>query len=178
MAIRSKWLLVLVGDDRSGKTTLQKKLIKLLSEDNRDIRLDCNLSFPINHPYLIKKIHTFSIANRSIQEKLDVYKSISEYFHSHFCEADLCFVSSHLKIDDIGQIISEGHRRFYNVCGIFLSNSIAANGDCNAEISDLLWDERWIATNEITEDPAQQDRQLQGIAETIVQMFIERTRTW
>jgi len=75
-------------------------------------------------------------------------------------------------------MIVEGHRRFYNVCGIFLSNSIASAAEPNAAISELLWDERWIATNEFTEDEDQQNHQLQSIAETIVQILIERTRAW
>ena len=86
-----------------------------------------------------------------------MYKSIPEYFRDHFREADLCFVSSHLKVNEITQMIVEGHRRFYNVCGLFLSNSIASDGDTNAAISELLWDERWIGTNEPTEDNAKQD---------------------
>jgi GTPase SAR1 family protein len=132
MSIRSKWLIVLIGNDKTGKTTLQKKLIRLLSDDNRDIRLDCNLSFKITHPYLIRKLRDFSVGNRSIQEKLDVYESVPDFFKNHFKEADLCFISSHLSPADTKKIIFEGRQRYYNVCGVFFSNSIDGNARVNS----------------------------------------------
>jgi hypothetical protein len=178
MSMKSKWIFILVGDDRTGKTQVQKNLIKLLSDDNRDIRLDCNLLFQITHPYLIRKFRDFSIGNRSFQEKIQDYKSIPNYFQNHFCHADLCFISSHLNSSDINQMITEGHRRFYNVCGVFFTNSIVAAPDNNATISELGWNERWVATNDPTTDEPQQNRQLQNIAETFVQMLIARTQGW
>src|SRR5437879_1199014 len=110
MSVRSRWLVILLGNDKTGKTSLQKNLIRLLSDDNRDIKLDCNLCFQITHPYLIRKLRDFSIGNRSIQEKRRVYKSVTGYFRHHFHEADLCFASSHLISDEVRQIIIEGHR--------------------------------------------------------------------
>jgi energy-coupling factor transporter ATP-binding protein EcfA2 len=178
MLIRSKWLIILVGPNDTGKTTLQKKLIKLLSDDNRDIRLDCNCLFQITHSSLVRKLRTFSIGNRSIHEKLDEYESVEGYFSSHFCEADLCFISSHLVVGDINQMISQGHRRFYNVCGVFFSNSIARDAEGNANISDLPWDERLLAENEPTSDHTRWDEQLHRVAESIVRMLIERSKGW
>ena len=178
MSLRSKWLFVLVGNDRTGKTELQKKLIVLLSDENRDIRLECNRLFQITHPYVIRKIRDFSIGNRSFQEKRQDYQSVPNYFQNHFQNADFCFISSHLITADIVQMIGEGHRRFYNVCGVFFTNSIASDPSANAEISQLNWDERWIASNDITSDEELQDQQLQSVAETFVQILIERSRMW
>jgi hypothetical protein len=178
MPLRSKWLFILLGNDKTGKTTLQKKIIKLLSSDDRDIRLDCNQVFDITNPYLIRKLRTFSIGNRSIQEKLDDYKSVPEYFATHLAKADLCIISSHLKHADVQQMIAQGHRYYYNVCGIFLTNSISVDPDANAQISELLWDERWLASNDSTVEETEQDAQLQSIAEMFVQMLIQRTPLW
>jgi hypothetical protein len=98
------------------------------------------------HPHMIRKIRTFSIGNRSYQERLDTYKSVGDYFRSHFRDADMCFVASHVTDSsgtcrsDVEQMISEGHRRFYNVCGVFFENSIAQHREANQDISTLSWD--------------------------------------
>jgi len=178
MLVRAKWLFILVGNNNTGKTTLQKKLIRLLSDDNRDIRLKCNCIFDITHPLLIRKLRTFSIGNRSIQEKLDEYKSVEKFFSIHFQEADLCFISSHLVARDVERMIFEGHKRFYNVCGVFLGNSIEKDGEDNAELSILSWDERLLADNETTTIVEQWDDQLQSVASSIVGLLIERSKGW
>src|ERR1700686_4774115 len=87
MSMRSKWLFILLGNDRTGKTQVQKNLIKLLSDDNRDIRLECNLLFQITHPRVVRKFRDFSIGNRSFQEKPQDYQSIQNYFQDYFCPA-------------------------------------------------------------------------------------------
>lgn len=178
MSLKSKWLFVLLGNDQTGKTSLQKKIIKLLSDDNRDIRLECNNVFQITHPYLIRKISTFSIGNRSYQEKIDDYKTVSGYFENYLQQADFNIFSSHLICADVEQIITLAHRKYFNVCGIFLSNSIEANQIDNAEISQLPWDERLVANNPITSNSDLQDKQLQSIAEVFIQMLIHRTLLW
>jgi len=176
--------LCVLGDDRTGKTTFQKKIIKLLAYDNRDIRLDCNLLFDVKHSHLIRKLRNFSIANRSYHEKTTEYGSVEDYFNNYFREADMCFISSHVThggavyVDDIKQMITEGQRRFYNVCGLFFENSIAKARQANRDISVLHWDERWVVANPQTEEQEQQDSQLLRAAEELVQMLIERTRGW
>jgi len=178
MSLKSKWLFVFIGNDLTGKTTLQKKIIKLLSDDNQDIRLNCNRIFQVTHPYLIRKISTFSIGNRSYQEKTDDYQTVAGYFENHLRQADFNTFSSHLIRADVEQIILHAHRKYFNVCGIFFSNSIEANPNENAEISQFSWDERLVANNPSTNDPDTQDMQLQSIAETFVQMLIHRTLLW
>src|ERR1035441_879580 len=96
MKTQARWIFVLIGNNNSGKTTFQKHLVWLLADVDRYDKLHCNLTFPIKHPHLIRKIETISIGNRSIQEKLDAYISVDEYFQKHFEPADICFVSTHL----------------------------------------------------------------------------------
>jgi hypothetical protein len=48
--MRSKFLYILLGNDQTGKTKFQKNLVKVLSDDNRDYRLDCNLQFNVHPP--------------------------------------------------------------------------------------------------------------------------------
>jgi hypothetical protein len=175
MSLKSKWLFIILGDDRTGKTALQKKILKLISGENRDNRLDCNEVFSITHPYLIRKMETISFSNRSFQEKKDIYFTIEQYFSSHFKIADLCIISSHLVLEDVEQMISYGHKMFLNVCGIFMSNSIALNPEKNAQISLLDWDFRICSDNPLTEISDQQDNQLQKIADSFIQMLIQRT---
>jgi hypothetical protein len=45
MKTQSRWVFVLIGSDRTGKTGFQKRLVKRLAHDDRDYRLDCNLTF-------------------------------------------------------------------------------------------------------------------------------------
>ena len=177
MKTQSKWIYVLIGNDRTGKTCFQKQLVKLLAHQDYD-RLHCNLSFPIKHPHLIRKIETLSIGNRSIQEKLEIYKTVDDYFQNHFKNADICVVSTHLSEADARSIITNGQKKFYNVCAVFFSNSIEKQRQQNEEISVLNWDDRWVVANQTTEDEAQQMTQLNKAAESFVQILIERTRGW
>ena len=179
MKTQSRWVFILIGDDRTGKTSFQKHLVKRLALDNRDDKLNCNLVFDVKHPNLIRKFATMSVGNRSVQERMtDTYKSSDGYFLNHFKDADICIVSTHLCVADAQLMISNCHRRRYNVCGVFFTNSIQKTEQLNADISELQWDERWTAENPITENEKQQDRQLDCAAESFVQILVERTRGW
>jgi hypothetical protein len=176
MAMQSRWLFVLLGQDRTGKTHFQKNVIKILAGREYE-RLQCNLEFPIVHPYMIRKCRNISIGNRSLQEREKDYLSVENYFENHFTPADICVISSHLKKSEIETIIIQGRRRFYNCCGVFFTNSIADDPNTNSEISELNWDERWVAVNDTT-DEKQWPQQLQDAAQAFVQMLIERARGW
>jgi hypothetical protein len=171
MPLRSKWLFILIGNDQTGKTILQKEILKRLTTENRDDRLDCNLEFEITHPHIKRKIRTFFIGNRSYQEKSDDYGSVEDYYRNQFGDADIAIISSHLNIDDVRRMISEGHKRFYNVIGVAFTNSIASSPSENQGIADLNWDERWIANNPLAEI---WKGQLEAIADEFVQMLISR----
>ena len=173
MTIKSKILFVLIGDDKTGKTTLQKLLIEKLANHFYD-RLPVNLAFPITHPEVKRKYSNISFANRSYQEKRDEYGTVEEYFANHFKDADIAFVSSHLNENQISLIIEHSHSRFYNVFGVFFSNSIHYNQINNSRISQLNWDERLLVENPLTNQD-QITSQLNLIAESIVDFIINRT---
>jgi len=179
MRTQSRWVFVLIGNDRTGKTGIQKRLVKRLAHNNRDYRLDCNLVFDVKHSHLNRKIQTISIGNRSIQEKTtDPYKSVDDYYLNHFKDADICLVSTHLSLQDSMSILTNGHRKFYNVCAVFFSNSIQVDRQQNADISELNWDDRWLVENPLTEDEELQSTMLDAAADSFVQMLIDRTRGW
>ena len=122
MTIKSRQLFILIGDDRTGKTTFQKLLIEKICGQTYE-RLPTNLRFDISHPEIKRKYQNISFGNRSYQEKIGEYGTVDEYFQNHFSQADISIISSHLDIGHITEMITNGRQRFYNVTGIFFSNS-------------------------------------------------------
>jgi hypothetical protein len=173
MTIKSKMMFVLIGDDKTGKTTLQKLLIEKISNHFYD-RLPVNLVFPITHPEIKRKYRYISFANRSYQEKRDEYGTVEEYFANHFKDADIAFVSSHLNENQINLIIEHSRARFFNVFGVFFSNSVHFNQSINSNIALLNWDERLYVENPLI-NFEQITQQLDLIAESIVDFIINRT---
>lgn len=174
MTIKSKQLFIIIGDDRTGKTTLQKLLIDRICGFGYE-RLPVNRRFDITNPEIKRKYKTISFGNRSYQEKINDYVSVDNYFQNHFQQADIAFISSHLVLDDIQQMITSGRSLFYNVTGIFWTNSIQNNLAPNTQVSLLDWDERLVIENPITEDGAVIDRQLNAIADSIAFFIANRT---
>jgi hypothetical protein len=177
MTIRSKFLFILIGDDMTGKTTLQKLLIDKICLLGIYDKLKCNLGFEITHPEIKRKYQRISFANRSYQEKKKDYGTVEEYFNNHFNPQDISFISSHLVESDIKEMILQGHYKFYNVFGVFFTNSIDSNLSSNALISSLNWDERLIVNNPIisNDDQEQIKNQLDIVAQSIVEFIINRT---
>ncbi len=172
MTIKAKLLFILIGDNATGKTTIQKMLIEKITDKGWYEKLPCNLLCNIVHPEIKRKYKSISFANRSYQEKIEEYKSVEEYFENHFSDADIAFISTHLIVSHISQMIEYSRRWYYNVNAIFLSNSISANNSINSQISLLNWDERFIVENPITEN---WESQLNAIAENIVTLIVNRT---
>lgn|GEM_PF-972220 len=172
--IKSRQLFILIGNDMTGKTTIQKNLIDKLCSHTYD-RLPTNLRFDIIHPEIKRKYQNASFGNRSYQEKINEYGTVDEYFQNHFNPADISFISSHLDIGHLTDMIRNGRQRFYNVNAIFFSNSIAASGQINSDISLLDWDERLYVQNDWTDDEWRRDRQLNSITESIVFFVVNRT---
>jgi hypothetical protein len=184
MSVTSKWMFILIGNDRTGKTTIQKALVELLNGTHHE-RLASNQTYDVTHRYFLRKCRKFFVAGRSYQElrgKPNEYESVEQYFDRKFGDAyhkcNFGFMASHLDAVVIGEMIREVHRRFWNACAVFLTNSISAKPQQNADISELTWDERWVAENAQSDESETQDRRLRRIAETMVQMLIERTRGW
>jgi hypothetical protein len=173
--IKSKQLFVLIGDDRTGKTTIQKLLINKLTDKGLYIKLPVNVDADITHLEIKRKYQTISFANRSYQEKQSEYGTVDEYFKNHFKDTDIAFISSHLVLSDIKKMIKNGRRRFYNVNGVFWTNSIEDNPSDNADIAALDWNERFIIFNSLSDDEETINAQLELIADSIVTLLINRT---
>lgn len=188
MSVRSKWLFIFLGNDASGKTTIQKILVGLLAGREYD-RLPSNTTHVITCERIVRKFRKMFVAGRSYQEltkakreKPDDFTSVEEYFQifdQAGADVDLAFMASHLDPADIEMMVEQAHRRFCNVCGIFLSNSIEWQTSVNADISARLWwDERWLAENALADDEQIRADQLRRVATTLLQMLTERTRGW
>lgn len=170
-------LIILIGNDQSGKTTIQKKLARKLT-DAPVGRLDINKPFMITHPEIKRKYNKVSFGNRSYQEVKDRFSSVDEYFKNGFNEQKISFISSHLNEPDIEEMIVQGKRLFFNVYGVFLTNSIQENDwskQVNKSISELHWDERLVIENPILEDHSTLDDQLDKIADSIVAYLVNQT---
>jgi hypothetical protein len=146
-----KWAYILIGNDRTGKTTFQKEILRVVNFAEYK-KLNCNLVFPVN--VRIGKNNTKKIffMNRSYQEKITEYQTVQNYFSSFFKEADACILSSHLDQIEIEQMINELKKRFYNICGVFFENSIFSNKSINEGVALLDWDEKYIIENPIVDN--------------------------
>jgi hypothetical protein len=110
--------------------------------------------------------------NRSFQE-VKSYGSISDYFANHFKEGDICLLSSHPEVEDIKEMIYHLHKRYYNVCGIFWSNS---KNRYTAQISaELNWDERIWFYNPKTGIKKKQDKQIDNLALNFTDFLLKRS---
>lgn len=158
----TKWAYVFIGDGNTGKTTFQKELLYHVT-GARYIRLDCNLEFSINARFGARNAQTISFMNRSIQEKLEDYKSVENFFISYFNSADIAILSTHVCKSDIEIMLAELKKRFYNVCGVFFQNSVSQNSQ-NEVISMLEWQERYFVKNPVVSDEADWNNMLEKSA--------------
>ncbi|HHG86635.1 MAG TPA: hypothetical protein ENJ82_17935 [Bacteroidetes bacterium] len=173
MIVKKKLLFVLIGDDKTGKTTLQKLLVHRLN-GRMYKRLDINKGVNITHPEMKRKYSKISFCSRSYQELIEKYGSVDEYFKDHFNEQRIAFISSHLNVKNIEDMIRNGKERYYNVCGVFFSNSIETNRAKNAEISILNWDERLVIENPFLKSDKEIKKQLGKIADNLTALLINK----
>jgi GTPase SAR1 family protein len=138
-----------LGENNTGKTTLQKELIHQFYNEKY-------ATLPSNQVYTIEvrtgTNNTWSLfcMGRSYQEK--EYGAIENFFNTHFKTADACILSSHLVKPDVCAMIAELKKRFYNVCGVFFENSISSNKQANEDITCLDWDEKYYIDNQFVDD--------------------------
>jgi hypothetical protein len=169
----SYWAYVLVGEDETGKTTFQRNLIRFLCGQQYN-RLPSNVVNGITHPRCPRGLETLFTANRSFQEKKSKYKSIENYFAHFFKDADLCFLSSHSRQQDVAEIIRQLRRRCFNVAGVFWSNAYREE---EQEIVALPWTEvLWIHNPPLRPAP-EIDDQLMRIAQEFCEMLISRAQS-
>jgi hypothetical protein len=168
-----KKAFILIGDDKTGKTTFQKYLLLHLCKE-KYVRLDVNLINNITHRDSPEKLKTLFTSNRSLQEKMDVYKSIPEYFQNHFKDADICILSSHVgSLTDIEEMIRQLRLRYYNVSAVFFSNHIDMR---TANISVLSWDERFFIKN--PNNPGGWENQIDNQAKNFSNMVIRTSNLY
>ena len=173
MKVTKKYLFVLIGNNNTGKTTFQKKLI----EDFHGIAYE---SLKRNKAFLLKTDNAelsgikISYINRSYQESAPEYGTIENYFNSFFNPQDVAVVSSHLNANQVESIIEHGKRRFYNVIGVFFSNSILNEPTLNADISALNWDERLIVDNPFASGKDLIEKQLTAAAKSFAKRLTEK----
>lgn len=147
-----KTAYILIGDDLTGKTTFQKYLILKLCNIDKFTKLNTNLIHHIDHLESPRKLKTLFTINRSIQEKMDEYESVENYFENYFKDADVCILSSHSHgqcINEIEKMLDILKGKYYNVEAVFFSNHL---NHATSEISKLKWDSRNIIENPFNEE--------------------------
>lgn len=144
-----KTAYILIGDDKTGKTSFQKYLIWYLCNIDKFTKLNTNLIHYINHPESPRKLKTLFTINRSVQEKMEEYKSIENYFENYFKDADICILSSHSHhncIVEIQKMIEILNGKYYNVEAVFFSNHLNKSTE---EIGKLEWNKKNVIENPI-----------------------------
>jgi len=169
----SKWAYILIGDDRTGKTTFQKYLIWHLCEVDRMVKLNSNHMHDINHRDALRKIKKLFTINRSIQERMGDYKSVENYFNNYFQDADIAILSSHTggtnDIAEIESMIVELKNRYYNVNAVFFSNHLNSR---TQQIAQLNWHEKIVVNN--PNDDERWERQIEEGARYFGEMLIKK----
>lgn len=175
MPITKKLLFVLIGNDRTGKTTFQKLLIEKLHGITYE-KLECNNAYALKKELDDAQLR-ISYSNRSYQEKAVKYYggTVDEYFAKHFNPTDVAVISSHLNKSDVEEILKNGKSKFYNVIGVFFTNSITINPGFNEQISALNWDERLVTDNPPATGTAI-DKQLEENASSFADYLVNRIK--
>ena len=167
---------ILIGNNNTGKTTFQKKLIYYLCEESKgkyDKKLISDLSYDITHRDAPRKLRKLFTMGRSLQE-VGYHKKVDEYFKdtSKFKEEDICILSSHLFIDDIKEMIEHLKSRYYEVEAVFFTN---AQNSHTSEISKLDWDGRNIIENN---DKKVWEKQIKEAAEHFGNMLLRLSQLY
>jgi hypothetical protein len=172
-----KRMYVILGNGDSGKTTIQKYLRRILTGGELVHNLPTNNVRPVTHPVLAQKYDKVFIGGQSFQES-GRYSSVEEYFG--FLEAQrvgLAFMGSWVKnAGYVDLMIREAHRRWWEIYGVFLTNSINRDRNENRQIMAARWNDQLILDNPETArvNVEQIKDQLRRAAETIVQSLVEK----
>ncbi len=171
----SYWTYILIGNDRTGKTSFQRHLIEYLCGTPYD-RLHCNKVNAINRQGGNRDLESLFTCNRSLQEKMTEYGSITNYFATVFKANDTCILSSHASQpaeEEIREIIHHLKREFYNVAGVFFSNAVTEHTRsiaANCPWTEILW-----IPNDPLEDEEKIQLQLKRLAEDFGNLILKRS---
>lgn len=171
----SYWTYILIGNDRTGKTSFQRYLIEYLCGTPYD-RLHCNKVNDINRQGGHRDLQSLFTCNRSLQEKMPEYRSISNYFATVFRANDTCILSSHASPpaeDEIRDIIYHLKREFYNVAGVFFGNAVTEQTRsiaANCPWTEILW-----IPNTPLENEEEIQSQLKRCAEDFGNLILRRS---
>jgi len=164
---------ILIGNDKTGKTSFQKYLIQEIC-DRRYDKLPRNKSLDIKNTRIPAGFDKIFLMNRSYQEKIQEYKTVKNFFDKFFKEENICILSSHCKgssIDDIKNMITELRTRSYNVSAVFFSNGY---DDDAKQISLLDWQERLWIENPPSKSETSIQQQIAKSAKEFSQMLLRR----
>lgn len=171
----SRWAYVMIGKDKTGKTTLQKNIIGDLCGLHYS-RLPRNTISEISNRRFPKSYKYLFTCNRSFQEQnfktVDAFfKKIEEYLN----QSSVAIISSHSGeeyISDVEAIILNLKKRYFNVAGVFFSNAIDRS---TVEMTLLPWTEIMMIENGILKDPSAIKEQLSRISVEFADMLLSRT---
>jgi len=175
-SVFSYWAYILIGNNNTGKTSFQRKLVSHLCGQPYT-RLPRNVVLPITYPQAPRSLATIFTCNRSFQETRSEYKSVAYYFKHFFKEADICILLSHANgtsAEEIAEMIVKLKRRCYNVAGVFWSNAFDADAK---GITNLPWNENLWIDNPILNRAEEIPEQLDQIAKHFSELLIARART-
>lgn len=170
----SYWAFVLVGKDRTGKTTIQRHIASELCNIPDPKPLPSNSYYAVCDSRLPPTLATLFVMNRSLNEQK--FTTVKEFFSKGFRDADLCVMAAHS--DDlvvIREMIEELRRRCYNVAGVFMSNDDFAN---LSKVSMLDWDERLWFMNHRVQEQEEVEEHLWRRARDFIAFLVKRSAIW
>lgn len=123
----SYWIYVLVGQNRTGKTSFQRYLVNDLC-DNERVNVMGHWNVQLHAP---RRLLSLFVANRSYQEVAKgKYGSVENYLDAavfvNSQRPHVIILSSHSdakSVSDIEEMARQGKLRSYNIAGVFFSNS-------------------------------------------------------
>lgn len=169
--LQRKWAFILLGDNNTGKTTLQKNIIEILFGYTYK-KLPSNQRYPIKHS-AFRNLESIFIMGRSFQEKYRDNK-IDSYFENDFIKCDICILSSHVNdetsncLNIVSQMIDKCHERKFNVAAVYFTNATYRD----KAIFNLPWNLRINMNNRRKLKEEEIIDQIKGMAEEFTGMLL------
>lgn len=169
MVLKESWVFVLLGNNNTGKTTFQKKILYKLFGWKYD-KLPSKKVHVLPAGYNMHE--TIFIMGRSLQEWLGKV-TVPGMFKNDIEEADIVVLSSHVDdsygcMEDIRQMIEYGHLYGYNVCAIMFENSDRSTARYQSAMA-MPWDKRIYFVNPRTSSESRMEAQLEQLATEFIE---------